>query len=167
MTEYEMAVISFLGETHKATVTDYCLECDSPKSAISYIYWPIGGCHWFQTKSGDNPCIRVRWTTEGKDGRRIQYVKFYTCQRMRDFQKLRETLNYRVDRDDLDNLLMGKDFVLYIPTDNGTMPELFDSMAALEDHVKRTPEQTILHTWIHRWDEDKDKNDFLAQFKED
>ena len=167
MTEYEMAVLSQFGETHRITIDDTHLEHDTVKDAISYAYWPIGGLNWWLTDYGEKPAVRVRWTRVGKDGRTIQYVKFYTNQRFRDFNKLREVTDYRLDIEDLNNILLGKDFVLYIEDKNGTMPELFENMGSLYDVYdgKHRHDMIINYKWVHRWDEDKTRQEFLSHFE--
>ena len=175
MTDYELAVLSPFGEHFKSIRSSDTLDYDNAKEAIAWTYWPIGGVHWFLTDYSEKPCVRVRWTRKGsgRDGRTIQYTKFYTNQRFRNFMKLREAVDYRVDFEDFLNMMMGKDYVLYAEQDdNGMevkgMPELFESSDALYEHYdyRSSHRMIINYRWIHRRDEEKDRQEFLSQFEE-
>ena len=152
MTEYTVAVLSRLGETHKLTV-----EADTCREAIKDVFWGISGCRWFQTESTEKPCVRVAW--EGTTGKGVvkRYIRFFTCDRLRLFGEMRFP-----DISDLNRMLIGMDvvFALY----NGRTDEL----EGLYDHPYFTsgPCDEYEAMWVHQHDEDRTMKEFLSQFKE-
>lgn len=153
MTDYELAVLSRFGETHRYVYKD----AENVKEAIAWTYWGIGGCHWRLTDYREQPSVRVRWHTEGKDGRTISYVKFYYCERLR---LLGEMKGYTME--DLNNMLLGKD-VVFIVSDNATGKD--------ESYHRQIPYppvddryKTVRWEWLHQTNEDREMKELLEQF---
>ena len=152
MTEFNMAVLSRLGETHKITV-----NADTCREAIKDVFWGISGCHWFQTEYSEKPCVRVTWKDTTKKGVLKNYTRFFTCDRLRLFGEIRQP-----DIDDLNRMLIGMDvaFALF----NGRTDEL----EGLYDHPYHTSgiNDEYEPMWVHQYDEDRTMKEFLDQFKE-
>ena len=155
MTEYELCVLSRLGESYH-----YKYEGESAHEAISWTYWGIGGCHWFLCSPLERPCVRIRWKSRSKRGDVRTYTKTYTCQRLR----LLDTVG-RYTQEDLTNILIGKDLV-FIVTDNATGKDesYHESMSTIDKH-QLIRDKSVRYEWIHKSGEDRDLKEFMEQFE--
>ena len=153
MREYELEIISKHGITHR-----YHCDAETAKDAISQTFWGIGGCHWFQARSDETPCVRVKWETEGEGGNRA-YVKRYTCNRLRLLASMRW-----YTAEDLNNMLLGRD-VVFIVSDDLSGADMsyhrdLSTVKIIDPHY-----ESVRWEWLRYFGDEEDEKQFMEQFR--
>lgn len=171
MTEYDICVMTQrFKDTHHITV-----KAESARDAVRDTFYLIPDW-WYSVSAwehdSERASIRVSWTTVAKDGRKIEYTKFFHSSYLDKFDSICRISHNDITMDDLNRFLAGVGFAFMctklIAREDGTDDEEFIGLYESESAVNQIPHINLItrHEWIMDWDSDKEMATFLKQFKE-